>query len=467
MTGPRRFMESMAGRMFVVLILGVAVSVTLALVVAAINRNAELDRIHLERAADRAQNFLNLVEDGTPEMRQAVTGFGMPGVRFARPEAEGSTPDPDLTRLLTRRLGEAAQPQAQRAAIENCRRPRPRRQSGPTPLSKDLRETLQERDLSAEFVQSADCWLISLKLKDGTAARIALDTPPRRMDRARSFDPLFLAILAAGAALLAFYVSRRATAPLNQLAEAAVELGQNLEREPLDEEGPTEVAAAARAFNAMQNRLREHLSERTRMLAAITHDLQTPVTRLRLRLEKVEDEELRERLISDLAAMQALIKEGLDLARSTGIAEPSATLDLDSMLQSIVEDEADAGRKVTFTGGCGCDVKLKPQALGRTLTNLIDNAVQYGGSAEVSSERANGDVIIRVRDHGPGIPDHQLEAVFDPLVRLETSRSRQTGGAGLGLTIARTLAQKNGGQLSLRNHPDGGTEAVLVLIGQG
>ena len=253
--------------------------------------------------------------------------------------------------------------------------------------------------------------------------------------------------------------------PLRNLAEAARNLGRDLNREPLAETGPREVRAAAQAFNAMQLRLRQNMAERTQMLAAITHDLQTPLTRLRLRLEKVKDEALRDQLIGDLTATQALIREGLDLARSADRDEPTVTLDLDSLLESIIEDEASAGRDVTFVQRCGRDVAVQTQALKRCLLNLIDNAVVYGNKAEVSAAPEGQNIVIRIRDQGPGIPPDQLEAVFEPLVRLEGSRSRETGGSGLGLSIARRLAEKNGGTLVLTNHPYGGCEAVLTLPG--
>ena len=211
----------------------------------------------------------------------------------------------------------------------------------------------------------------------------------------------------------------------------------------------------------MQKRLQRHLGERTQMLAAITHDLQTPVTRLRLRLENVTDEALRERLIGDLGAMQALIREGLELARSAESAEQRAALDLDSLLESIVEDAAEAGADVHFEQPSGAVLMLLPLAMHRLFSNLVDNAVMYGQTARVRVEQAGQDVEVRIRDSGPGLAEDELEAVFDPFVRLETSRSRQTGGAGLGLTIARALAEKDGATLHLRNHPQGGLEAIV------
>jgi len=274
-------------------------------------------------------------------------------------------------------------------------------------------------------------------------------------------DPLFLTLLVLAIAVLAYVVARMASAPLQRLAAAAAALGDDLQGAPMPVTGPLEVQRAAEAFNAMQKRLQRHLGERTQMLAAITHDLQTPVTRLRLRLENVADEALRERLVGDLAAMQALIREGLELARSAESAEQRAALDLDSLLESIVEDAAEAGADVRFDQPSGAVLMLRPLAMHRLFSNLVDNAVSYGRAARVSVDQTAEEVVVRIRDKGPGLAEDELEAVFDPFVRLEGSRSRDTGGAGLGLTIARALAEKDGARLQLRNHPLGGLEAVV------
>jgi len=280
-------------------------------------------------------------------------------------------------------------------------------------------------------------------------------------DQAAMLDPWFLSLLLLAIAVLAYGVARIASAPLQQLAAAARALGRDLDRAPMPEAGPSEVRHAAQAFNAMQQQLQHHLAQRTQMLAAITHDLQTPLTRLRLRLENVDDASLRERLVADLAAMQALIREGLDLARSEHSREKPVPLELDSLLESLVEDAQEAGADIVFAGGCGQVLSLRPQAMHRLFSNLIDNALKYAGQARVWAASDDHGISVHIRDQGPGIPEQALASVFDPFVRLETSRSRDTGGAGLGLAIARALADKDGAQLSLRNHPDGGLEAIV------
>jgi signal transduction histidine kinase len=306
-------------------------------------------------------------------------------------------------------------------------------------------------------------WVVGLQSAGGPL-RLAVDWPPRPLTVYHALDSVFLIILAIVAALLSYVVARMAALPLKGLADAAGNLGRDLDHPPLSDTGPSEVASAARAFNAMQAKLKSDLAARRHMLAAITHDLQTPITRLRLRLEKVKDPALRERLVCDLGAMQDLVREGLDLARSADRAEAPVSLDLDSLLASLVEDEADAGRDAVFIKGCGRDVLVRPLGLRRAIANLIENALTHGGSVAVSAEVVEGQVVVHVRDYGPGVPEDQLDAVLEPFVRLETSRSRETGGAGLGLTIARTLAEQSGASLRLTNHPAGGLDAILVLL---
>ena len=243
-------------------------------------------------------------------------------------------------------------------------------------------------------------------------------------------------------------------------------IAERVEQVVLAEQGPTEIRQAAKAFNAMQARIRHQIQHRTHMLAAITHDLQTPLTRLRLRLEKVSDAQLQQKLVDDLAVMQGLVREGLDLARSMDSSEAMQRLDIDSLLDSVCADAADAGQQVELQGSTRAFIVAQPNALRRCLTNLLDNAFKYGQRAEVSIALDGllpDRVLVRIRDHGPGIPEEQLEAVFDPFYRLETSRSRDTGGTGLGLSIARNIAENHGALLNLRNCRDGGLEALLSL----
>ncbi len=472
MSRARAFFASMSGRIFVLLALGMATAAWLATAITNARSEREFREQLAERATDRLEGYVAFLDAMPNSLREVLlSSGGIAGIRVQPATVTGSGADTAFQTALTRRGGVLGAAKAQSAALPVCF----------PELRNFTREDIQ-RALASEDVQRAlarsplrnrlrppntnsivppVCRLINLSLSDGTPLHLSIDTPWVERERNRLLDPAFLALLALALGILAYVVARIAGAPLNHMSSAAAELGQDLDRAPLEVSGPAEVRSAAEAFNAMQRRLQQHVGERTNMLAAITHDLQTPLTRLRLRIERVEDEELRARLVGDLAAMKALIDEGLELARSAETSEPRVQLDLDSLLESLVEDAADAGGEAVFERGCGAVLRIRPLAARRLFSNLIDNALKYGGTAIVSSERAGEEVSVRIRDRGPGLPEDMLERVFDPFVRIDNSRSRQTGGAGLGLTIARTLAEKNGATLTLRNHPEGGLEAIV------
>jgi signal transduction histidine kinase len=302
---------------------------------------------------------------------------------------------------------------------------------------------------------------LHLKLADGTPIAVELAQPQLEV------SPWVFAVLGAQLALLAlltWLAVRSATRPLAQLADAADAVGPAAHGAPLAETGPREVARAATAFNAMQGRIQAHLAERTQILAAISHDLQTPLTRLRLRTELIDDAALRDKLLADLDALQALAREGIAYARSAhGAAEATRSVDLHALLDSLVCDYTDAGRPVTLEGAQGLMLDTRPQALKRLITNLVDNALKFAGNAQVAAGRDEHGFVIAVRDDGPGIAAEELQAVMQPFYRVENSRSRETGGTGLGLAIALQLAQALGGQLVLRNREEGGLEARLTL----
>jgi signal transduction histidine kinase len=302
---------------------------------------------------------------------------------------------------------------------------------------------------------------LRLALADGTPLDVVL-APPAWMPSWSS-----VAVLSAQLAALLFVswlAVRLATRPLSRLADAADHLGSELRAPAIAEAGPVEVARASRAFNAMRARIVAALDERLRMLAAIAHDLRTPLTRMSLRTEMLPDSEVRERLQADLGEMRALVEEGLDYARTAHASvEPERPVDLHALLDSLVFDYEDAGKSVRWSGKHEAPLRTRPQALRRVLTNLVDNALNFGGDAEIALESGPREVEIAVRDRGPGIAPEELERVLEPFVRLDGSRSRDTGGAGLGLAIAHELAHALNGSLALRNLEAGGLEARLVL----
>jgi len=303
---------------------------------------------------------------------------------------------------------------------------------------------------------------VQVRLRDGTWASFSYAAPPLRVAW-----PYHLLIEALALMLLVVAVSvvavRRATRPLAVLASAADELGANINRAPLAEEGPDEVRRAARAFNSMQARLKDYIEDRGRILAAIAHDLKTPLALLRLRTEALSnDAELKAKFEGDLQRMERLVTETLDFVRTLDSPEAAQPVDMAALLESIKVDGSALGWQVEITGSAK-PYPGKVQALQRCVTNLVENAVRYGTRARVALEDADDALRIRIRDEGPGIPEPELERVFEPFYRLESSRNRATGGTGLGLAIARTIARAHGGNVTLRNAEGGGLEALLLL----
>jgi signal transduction histidine kinase len=307
---------------------------------------------------------------------------------------------------------------------------------------------------------------VHLKLTDGTP--LTIDMRPMSGVPLSPWLPLVLALQLIVLAACCWLAVRLATRPLHALAVAADTLGPDLKAARLPEDGPSEVARASKAFNAMQDRIATYMTERMQILAAISHDLQTPITRMRLRVDVMDESAQHAKLQQDLQEMETLVKEGVAYARTLhGAAEAPIRIDPDALLDSLVCDYVDAGKEVSLHGAVGTALVTRPQALKRILGNLVDNALKFGGAAELEvSAQADGAVTIAVLDRGPGIPAESLEAVFEPFVRLEASRNRNTGGTGLGLAIARQLTLAMDARLSLHNRTGGGLEARLTLRAQ-
>ncbi|RIY01417.1 HAMP domain-containing protein [Aureimonas flava] len=274
--------------------------------------------------------------------------------------------------------------------------------------------------------------------------------------------PLTFVLTAALVALVAMAVIRRIAEPLARLTEAAETLGRGEAVQPLPETGPDDIRHTAAAFNRMQERLHRFVQDRTRMLGAIGHDLRTPLTTLRLRAEFVEDEELQARMFATIDEMRTMTEAILALARQESEAEPTSTVDLEALVESLCDDLAEVGNDVRFEAGSRVTCRCRPDSLRRALRNLIENAVRYGREARVSLALAGDGVEILVRDRGPGIPPERVEDVFAPFVRLEASRNSETGGVGLGLSIARAIARQHGGDVLLRNGGPGFEAAIRL-----
>jgi signal transduction histidine kinase len=274
--------------------------------------------------------------------------------------------------------------------------------------------------------------------------------------------PLSLALTAVLVSLVGVLTVRSIAKPLRQLTKAADNLGRGEAVTPIHTCGPNDIRRTAEAFNRMQERLHRFVEDRTRMLAAIGHDLRTPLTTLRLRAELVEDPDLQERMLATIDEMQSMTEATLSLARNESDAEPTRTIDLSALVESICDDLAELGQSVTFIGGERVTYRCRPDALRRTIRNLVENSVRYAGHAEVRLIATNSTVEIIVEDNGPGIPLDKVEDVFAPFFRLESSRSRETGGIGLGLSIARAIARQHGGDIVLSPRKPG-LQAAVVL----
>lgn len=273
---------------------------------------------------------------------------------------------------------------------------------------------------------------------------------------------LTLIVTALTLSAIMIFAARGITRPMRRMAVAAEALGRGEATAPLPETGPEDIRHTAQAFNRMQERLQRFVADRTRMLAAIGHDLRTPITSLRLRAEFVSDGEVREKMLSTIDEMQKMTEATLSFAREEATVEETRSIDLSALVQSLSDDLADMGHDVTFSNGLKIPYRCRVEALKRAIRNIIENAVRYGQRARVSLARNDNSIEIIIEDDGPGIPPSLAEQVFVPFFRLEDSRSRETGGVGLGLSIARSIVRNHGGDIRLINGAPG-LRAIITL----
>lgn len=302
---------------------------------------------------------------------------------------------------------------------------------------------------------------VTVTLPDGDKA-IFRTFAPRSGPRLPRQIFLELSFLALALGIVLYAMTRTITRPLGDLARAADAVGRGATGTTLKETGAREIRRATRAFNSMQERLRRYLDSRTQVLAAMSHDLRTPLTRLRLRVESIDDDQLRQRLVEDLDEMSSMIRGALAVFRGLNDEEVAVPVDINALALELQRTQAELGSEVSIVGTARAPYVAKPLALKRCLGNLVQNAIRHGVRATIQIEDGP-QLIVRIVDEGPGIPEDMLEKVFEPFFRLEHSRNRDTGGTGLGLSIARDIAQAHGGSLSLHNRQNGGLEARLVL----
>lgn len=430
-----QFAASMAGRIFAVLLAGIVGAALIASLLSGLQRQRE-------RTADRDDH---LFRDVAEALANPAPGPPLPA---DRPLVVDRTLTADLrTRFPALRAATVyVSPGA-------CHGPSP----GPLP-GPDRPPAPRHRPPDA----GPGCLLVRLPAADGTPTAVTVKAPPLPRAIEPLLTPVYLAALAVAALALALVVARMAARPVARLGNAAATLARDLDAPPMAASGPRDVRLAVAAFNGMQADLQRTVEERTHMLAAISHDLRTPLTRLRLRVDAVTDPVLRERMLADVAAMRELIEDGLELARVAHRPDAVEAVDIAALVQSIVDDAADGGQPVTVDRITPIVMRTRAAALRRIVVNLIDNAVRYAGDAVVSLV-TQGDVVrLVVADRGPGIDPARLDTVFEPFYRIDEARGA-AGGSGLGLTIARLLARQIDGTVALTNRAGGGLLAELRI----
>lgn len=444
---PGRIGNSFVARIAAILAIGVALASISSFLVAEHSRLRELRDLRIDRVMTSALDIARRLRNDPHHTHELLRGNRILGVRDAGNQPFQIRPDPGFDKAIAGHLPPPERVVAMQMPAHTC---------------------FRKMDLSVQVAGTSggrlpECWLIDLHNARGEESRLLLDFTDFKIRRSPTVGLAFLVSILAISVALSILVARVATAPLRRLAEAARRFSMTMEPARLDETGPYEVRTAIESFNHMQECVQDGLKERSRILASVTHDLQTPLTRLRLRLEQVADQNIRFNLINDLILMQRLVQDGLDLAQNNESREPWSCVEIDSLLSSIAEDAIDLGSPVRFTGGCKAICRVKPYALMRCLNNLIDNAVKYGGGAELSCLQEGASIAIVVRDHGPGIPDAALETAFVPFHRLAGGRDIGPPGTGLGLAITRGQARTFGARVSLSNHAEGGLSACIQL----
>jgi signal transduction histidine kinase len=455
--------HSLKGRLLLLLIGGLIAAQVASSLIAYHDRKSSIERVVARRNAVRVADLVRML-DGLqpPDRERAVAALRYPVIRLgplALPRADNM---PEQTIGTQTRQGPIPE-----AMIEAFRE----RLQPPRAVEVRMGETRlrYSPETSTPVTQglerpSRSGWGVSVRstLGDGTPVLVYVEVPRALLYSVASLLWQFFVLSAVTIVLVAMAVEW-VTRPLSELSDAAERLGNDLDAPPLPEHGASELRRAARAFNSMQDRLSRYLKSRVTALTAISHDLKTPITRMRLRAELIEDSPLRESLLRDMSELERMVRSSLEFIRGLDSTEPPQPTDINALIESVCDDYREAGHEVVTEGAARAPFPAQTQALKHCLTNIIDNACKYGGKAQIVVQDGEQEMVIRVRDFGHGVPESELEKVFEPFYRLENSRSRDTGGTGLGLAIARNVAQLHRGRVSIRNHPEGGLEATLAL----
>ncbi len=335
-------------------------------------------------------------------------------------------------------------------------------------LSRQLQREITIKQLAGEPEAMNALWpsrqhiAIWVPLQDGSWLRFSTQSAIASSGWVAHFSAQLLLVFLA-LVLFAIVVAQQLTRPIRTFVAAAERLGNDVNAPPIEERGSRELRRVTKVFNTMQGQLQRYVYDRTRMLAAISHDLRTSLTRLRLRTQFITDPDQQLKAEQDLEQMDAMLASTLAFARDDAAHEEPAQVDLSELLQTLYEDFSDLGENIRYHGPDQYTCSCRPLALERAISNVISNAVSYGNEAVVTLLPAEDGCHITVEDNGPGIAEQDLDSVFDPFVRLERSRNRSTGGTGLGLSIARSVMRSHGGDVSLSNRPSGGLCADLYL----
>lgn len=459
--------RSLPAWVLLIVIAGLLAIQVSTLSIVARERVASNNILDLFRLNDRSQSLVKLMYAATPEERKTVAaGLSVPPYVLTvsdTPAITTTIPDDDeMAEMEDIIVGRLSKYGVQEARV---RRESPVEERGTNPHKIPTRDDVGsiERellDLAADFTKS-DTLIASIEFNDGQWLNFIMPSTPLSPVLTIENLPLF-ASAAAAVVLLSIWLLRRLTAPYRALESAVRRIGEDLKSPPLTEQGSSEYKSAARAVNTMQARLREYVEDRELLAAALAHDLRTPLTRIRLRLELLRKSPLKTALMQNLADIEAISSSVLDFATQSGDEGELERIDFWSLVDSIAADNPyavfDEARPARGLICLGHAVPLR-----RCVTNLVDNAIKYGGTARLGLSQTDTDIVLTIDDDGPGIPEAQIEKVFRPFVRVEGSRNRLTGGFGLGLTIARNTARSFGGEVRLQNRREGGLRSELIL----
>jgi len=463
----KRFLpETLPAWTIVVVIAGLLVSQVATLTIVARDRAASNEILELYRLNDRALSLVKLLAPLPSAQREKLAdGLDNPTFTVAvskEPVIETSIPPDDtfaeMEDILVDRLTQYSIVDAR------VRRDLPDDESAGRAATSDPDMGSVQRGLLrvAKRFAKTDRLTAAIQFKDGEWLNFSMPMSPPAPVLTKGSLGLYLlmGVLVTG---LSLWALRRLTAPYRTLEDAVRRLGHDLKSPPLAETGSREYRSAAHALNTMQAKLREYVEDREYLAAALAHDLRTPLTRMRLRLELLDNRELCASLMNDVGEIDGIVRSVIDFATMQFAEEETELVDLWSLVASLADGYPQVSLDMAEEDGKGLVCRARPTALRRCIGNLIGNAVTYGAGGSISLRRDRGDAVVAIVDEGPGIPEAQLAEVMRPFVRVESSRNRGTGGLGLGLTIADTFARDMGGTLSLSNEPGRGLRAELRL----